>query len=83
MGQWLGQVMSPIPGINDNYDSFYSRAHWRLKSLWLPKRSDLTGQWLYLRMVYEGTAIWTGPGTPVFEFRYHEPIEHLIWQLKQ
>ena len=81
MGQRLGQVM-PIPGMA-NDDSFYNRAYWRLTILWWPRRSALTGRWLWLRQVYEGTAMWTGPGTPVFEFRYHEPAEHLIWSLKK
>jgi hypothetical protein len=72
----------PIPGMADD-DSFYNRAYWRLTVLWWPRRSALTGRWLWLRQVYEGTAMWTGPGTPVFEFRYHEPAEHLIWSLKK
>ena len=72
----------PIPGM-DNSDEFYNRAYWRQRFTWLPKRSALTGRWLWLRRVYEGTAMWTGPGDPVFEFRYHEPAEHLIWKLKQ
>jgi hypothetical protein len=64
-------------------DAFYNRAYWRLMFLWWPKRSALTGRWLWLRRVYKGTAMWTGPGTPVFEFRYHGSVEHLIWKLKQ
>ena len=72
----------PIPGM-DNSNAFYDRAYWRLKFLWWPKRSALTGRWLWLRQVYEGTAMWTGPGSPVFEFRYHELKEHLIWSLKK
>jgi hypothetical protein len=80
---WPGFTYSmPVPGM-DNDDSFYNRAYWQLKFLWLPKRSALTGRWLFLRLVYEGTAMWTGPGDPVFEFRYHEPQEHLLWKLKQ
>ena len=71
----------PIPGMADN-DAFYNRAYWNLRFLWLPKRSALTGHWLWLRQAYEGTAMWTSPG-PVFEFRYHEPAEHLIWSLKK
>jgi hypothetical protein len=74
----------PIPGMVEvPFDSFHDRAYWRKKFLWWPKRSELTGRWLYLRPVYEGTAMWTGPGDPVFEFRYHETREHLIWKLKQ
>ena len=65
-----------------NDEAFHSRAYWRLRFMWLPKRSAITGRRLWLRFVYEGTAMWTGPGDPVFEFRYHEPMEHIIWQLK-
>ena len=72
----------PIPGI-DVYDHFYHKAIWRLTFLWWPKRSAITGSWLWLRRVYEGTAMYTGPGEAVFEFRYHEPKEHIIWSLKK
>jgi hypothetical protein len=68
----------------DNGDVFFDRrAYWRQKFLWLPKRSALTGRWLYLCRVYEGVWMITGPGDPIFIFKYHEPAEHLIWRLKQ
>ena len=60
----------------------YARAFWRLRFMWRPRRSALTGRWLWLRRVYEGTAMWTGPGETVVEFRYHEHVEHVIWSLK-
>ena len=65
-----------------NEEAFHSRAYWRLRFMWLPKRSAITGRRLWLRFVYEGTAMWTGSGDTVFEFRYNEPTEHIIWQLK-
>jgi hypothetical protein len=93
MGQWMGQVkvrygnhMPPIPGMDqtyDTYDSFYNRAIWKLKFLWLPKRCALSNHWLWLCWAYQGLAVWTGPGTPVLELRYHGPVEHIIWKLKQ
>jgi hypothetical protein len=70
------------PGV-DAYDHFYHKASWRLKFLWWPKRSAITGRWLWLHQVYEGIAMYHGPGEAVFEFRYHEKIEHLIWSLKK
>jgi hypothetical protein len=74
----------PIPGMDwTDDDAFYNRAYWRQCFIWWPRRSALTGRWIWLRQVYEGTAMWTGPGDPVFEFRYHKPIEHLIWSLKK
>lgn len=77
------KLMGVSMGYTQAYDSFADRAYWKLKFLWLPKRSYLTNKWLWLRTVYEGTAMWTGPGDPVFEFRYHEPAEHIIWNLKR
>ena len=70
------------PSVNA-YDHFYHKAVWRSKFIWQPKRSAITGRWLWLRQVYEGIAIYHGPGEAVFEFRYHEPKEHMIWSLKQ
>ena len=69
------------PGV-DAYDHFYHKAVWRLKFICWPKRSAITGRWVWLQYVYEGTAMYHGPGEAVFEFRYHERIEHLIWSLK-
>jgi hypothetical protein len=63
-------------------EAFYTHAHWRLRFLWRPKRSAITGRWLWMCQAYEGIRMITGPGDPVFLFRYHEPVEHLIWRLK-
>jgi hypothetical protein len=63
-------------------EAFRARSIWRLRFVWKPRRSAITGRWLWLRYAYEGTAMYTGPGEAVFEFRYHEPAEHIIWQLK-
>jgi hypothetical protein len=85
VGQRLGQMMGTgyyNPGV-DTYDHFYHKAVWRSKFICWPKRSAITRRWLWLQYVYEGTAMYHGPGEAVFEFRYHEPIEHLIWKLKQ
>jgi hypothetical protein len=73
----------PIPGMDRKDILFNSRAYWKLRFLWRPRRSAITGRWLWLRYVYEGTAIWTGVNEAVVEFRYHEPVEHIIWKLKQ
>lgn len=66
-----------------DYQAFYRRAVWQLKFVWWPRRCNLSQRWIWLCWAYQGTAIWTGPGDPVYEFRYHTPTEHLIWQLKQ
>ncbi len=73
----------PIPILAEPYDQFHARATWELKFCWWPQRCEITDQRLWLCLAYRGTAMWTGPGDPVYEFRYHTPTEHLIWQLKQ
>jgi hypothetical protein len=62
--------------------TFYDRAKWRLQYLWWPQGCNLTGQWLWLCWAYQGEAVWAGPEGPVYEFRYHDSTEHIIWLLK-
>ena len=75
-------ISMPIPGMDQEREAFYRKAKWDLTFVLWPKRCDLSNKWLWFRQVYKGTAVWTGPGEPVYEFRYHEPMEHIIWQLK-
>jgi hypothetical protein len=72
----------PIPGMDQTYDPFYSRAFWDTKFLLWPRRCALTNRRLWLCWAYRGTAVWTGPGEPAIEYRYHTTTEHLIWKLK-
>lgn len=74
--------MAPIPGM-DRYDQFHARADWDYVFVWWPKQCELTNRQIWLQHAYRGTAVWVGPGEPVFEYRYHAPQEHLIWQLQQ
>ena len=62
-------------------DSFYRCAVWRERFAWTPKRCDLTHKWIWLRKTMMGVAMWTGPGEPVFEFRWHNAKEHIFWRL--
>jgi hypothetical protein len=62
-------------------DIFYERAYWKKVFLWRPRQCSLTGKTLWLRWAYMGTTMWTGPGDPVFEYRFHEKKQHLIWAL--
>jgi hypothetical protein len=75
---------TPLIEITEDWveQAFYERAKWTLKFIWWPKRCNLSGQLLWFCYAYEGEAVWTGPGTPVYEFRYHKTVEHLIWFLK-
>lgn len=49
--------------------------------LW-PKRCYITGRLLWLVRAYKQTAMWTGPGDPVFEYRYYDMNEFLIARVK-
>lgn len=64
------------------YDPFYERAVWYLKfSLW-PRRCCKTNQVIWFELAYKGTAMWTGPGEPVFEYRWIKKNEFLVYKLK-
>ena len=64
-----------------HFDIFYRRAYWKRRFLWTPKQCNLTGKRLWLQYAEEGVAMYTGPGDPVFEFRYHHPKHHILWLL--
>lgn len=49
--------------------------------LW-PERCYMTGKWLWLKKAYKQTAMYTGPGDPVFEHRYYDKDEFLIAKMK-
>lgn len=65
-------------------DSFY---RWSLgaqyKFAWLPKTCYLTGKRIWLTKGYRITRMYTGPGTPVFQHRWHDKNAHIIWKLRQ
>jgi hypothetical protein len=61
---------------------FNSRAQWKLSFAFLPKTCDITGKRIWLKYGYKGQAMWTGPGDPVYETRWHDKAEHLIWEIK-
>ena len=75
--------MPPLDSLFGGSSSFYYRAGWQLKFAWMPHRCIRSGKFIWLEYAYLGTAVWTGPGTPVFEYNWHSKEEHLIWHLKR
>jgi hypothetical protein len=66
------------------YDHFYERMiGTELKFAWLPKTCSLTSKRIWLKYGYRMTRIIIGPGESIFEYRWHDKIEHIIWKLKQ
>lgn len=53
----------------------------QLKFAWTPKYCARSNKRIWLKFGYKLTAIFTGPGTPVYEHRWHDKDEHLIWIL--
>lgn len=61
---------------------FFRRANWRLKfSLW-PRRSFFSKKRIWLTYAYRGTAMWTGPGDPVYEHKWVSKEEFMISKLQ-
>ena len=67
--------------VHDNH-IFYRKAKWALKFLLWPRRCELSKKILWLTYAYQGHAMWTGPGDPVHEYRWHGKDHHLIWIIK-
>ena len=49
---------------------FYRRAYWQLKFVWWPRRCDLSDKRIWLKRAYRGIRVITGPGEPVYEYRW-------------
>jgi len=65
------------------YDPFKNKCiGTEYKFTWLPQRCYITGNRLWLKKAYRQTAFWTGPGEPVFEYRWYEKDEFLIAKIK-
>lgn len=61
---------------------FYQRAVWYLKFSWLPKRCCLSNRQLWLRFAYQGTAMYSGPGSCVFEYKWIAKEQFLFARLQ-
>jgi hypothetical protein len=66
----------------DPLGSFKHRAIWYLKFAWLPRRCCISGERIWLKKAYKGTAMWTGPGEPVFQHEWVTKEEYLFARLK-
>jgi hypothetical protein len=55
---------------------------WELKFSFLPRRCNYTGKYLWLKFAYRGTSMITGPGEPIFEYRWCEQNEYLFLKIK-
>ena len=54
----------------------------KLKFTLIPRRCYVTKRILWLESAYCLTAMYTGPGTPVYDHRWYDKDEYLIARLK-
>lgn len=54
----------------------------QLKFALMPRHCYITGRLLWLENAYCITAMYTGPGEPIFEYRWYDKNEYLIARLK-
>ena len=67
-----------------SYDYFYDKLlGTELKFAWLPQTCHISGKIIWLKYGYRMTRMITGPGDPIFEHRWHDKMEHIIWKLKR
>ena len=74
-------IYSPEPVWSD--ETFKRRCiGWELKFSFIPRRSYYTGKYLWLKKAWRGTALLTGPGEPIFNYRWCGREELLFLKLK-
>jgi hypothetical protein len=49
---------------------FFRQAHWQLKFVLWPRQCYLSDNRIWLKRAYCGTRVITGPGDPVYEYRW-------------
>lgn len=46
------------------------------------RKCYISGKSILFKRAYRQTAMWTGPGTPVFDYRWYDKDEFLLAKLK-
>lgn len=64
------------------HDAFWNRAVWEYTFVLWPQRCEVTNRILFLEYAYKGTAVWTGPGTPAYEYKWLSKNEYLVAAIK-
>jgi hypothetical protein len=73
----------PMDSLGLSNEAFnYRCIGWELKFSLIPRRCFYTGKQLWFKMAYKGVGMITGPGEPVFEYRWCERKEYLFLKLK-
>ena len=54
----------------------------KLVFVFFPKKCYFTKRILWLKNAYKQTAMYTGPGEPIFEYRYYNKSDFLVNRIK-
>jgi len=65
----------------DNWH-FYKKATWYYKFAWLPHKCQLSGKRIWLKTAYRGMAVYTGPGDPVYEYKWLTKEDFMLARLR-
>ena len=63
-------------------NDFVNQAIWYVKFAWWPQRCWISNRLIWLELAYKGTAMWTGPGDPLFEYHWVNKNEYLVAKIK-
>ena len=70
------------PGVQAE-DAFYRRClGWELRFVWWPTKCYISKRRMWLERAYRGTSVLTGPGDTIYEYRWHDRHEHIVWKIK-
>jgi hypothetical protein len=68
---------------NSYYDYFFwNWATWEYKFCLVPRKCAFSKKRIWFKSAYRAERIITGPGTPIFEYRWVDKNEFLIQRLK-
>jgi len=64
-------------------DAFKRRCiGWELKFILWPRQCHYSKKWLWLKNAYLGVSMLTGPGEPIFEYRWCDKNQYLFEKIK-
>lgn len=73
----------PLDSFNATHDPFYDNIRGtHIRFVWFPQKCRITGKRLWLEDAYVQIAMYTGPGEPIFEYRWYDKDEFLISKIK-
>lgn len=70
-----------VPSYIETIQYALRRAKWAKARAWMPRKCIFSDKWMWLKPMYKGTRIITGPGTPVIEVYWASEEQFIWWKL--